>query len=220
MHHRLLVEAESETLDMRCQHDKEKDTDLMRRGRNLFYRTISHLTPLLRRTTSPPHPIDTLRCPLKASFAGDTAATLHLPMLTALARLRDTTTGDEARRRHNPSYRNVRVSLGLVMMVRRRGRHAGKHRDRSGGRHGGGGRVDLGMERGIDWRTHARDRPRDRIGNGLRNRDRRDGVHRAVDLRNPNIRHHKHAYKVPPRGGSKKGRSYLSNVQLIRRLRG
>lgn len=140
------LNVNTKTLNMRCQHDKEKDTDLMRRGRNLFYRIISHLTPLLRRTTSPPHPIDTLRCPLKASFAGDTAATLHLPMLTALARLRDTTTGDEARRRHNPSYRNVRVSLWLVMMVRRRSRHAGKHRDRSGGRHGGGGRVDLGME--------------------------------------------------------------------------
>lgn len=158
---------------------KGRGTNRRRGGRNLLYRRISPLAPLLRRAAHLLPPINTLSRPFNAPFAGGSTATLNLSRFAVFARLKDSATGDETRGR-NTSYGSLRGSLRLVVVILDwyRSGHRERDRDRHGHGHRGRSRVcwltvielvGLEMERVADSETSILDWLRDRTVPNLRN---------------------------------------------------
>ena len=217
------MEAKHEQRD--TQHEKrlirtrKRETNRRRRGRNLLHKSVPTLLPLLRRTTYFLLPVDTPKSSSGASLTGAHTVTLNLPQLAVLARLSDTAAGDVVRGR-----RSVGELSTLLVMVDRLvlvwmlvvvwDRHGSGHRGRQVSR------VeflvvvvvvDLNMGRVVGG-----DGPGGRTMDWLWNRDGSGGNGRAVELHDPKISHRDHTIRTK----NKSRKTYLRNVQLVRRLLG
>ena len=215
--YRLVAEAKNETPNIRKDHQEpaRKKTN-RRRRRNLLNSSTSRLFPLLRRTAHPPLSIDTPKRSISAPPTRVRPATLHLPKLAVLARLRNAAAGNKAGRLNViPMRVGELVTLVAVVWNLHGNGHGCRHESRH--RHGVDllvlrEVVDLKMERAVDWDARGWDRLLETTINGLWNRDRSGGDRWTVEL--PNLQ------DQTTRGKNADELAYLRTVQLARRLIG
>lgn len=180
-----------------------------------MHNSISLLLSLLRRTARFPLPVDTLKSSSSASLTGAHTATLDFSELAVLARLGDTTTGDEIEGRDS-SYGRVGEllelsSLAVLLIVVWHG-DGGGHRGGDGG--WDGGRVgslivvvlvNSEVERVLDWDAHSLSWLGDRVTDRLWNRDGSGGDGWTNELYNLKIRYREDTYEVHE--GTRKSRT-------------